>query len=437
MLDAVVESLVEIFDEFHSQKSKMDGLQGMRENIKRGWRAGGLAILGYRLTKQVVGMRDGQPITKSKLEPDPKHFPTVQAYLKGRARGESHKALMDSLSKKVPYTTLVYIEESVLVYAGHTLWNRHNEVIDGQYVGGQRFRNADQWLIVRDTHDAMTTDDEAYAFLHQRESARAQCKRLRRNNYLLAGLLRCRCGANVDGDGGYYRCHVRCGACAIKQEALEEAVLAILCQEFLTPETIEALKAEIDRELASKSENSDRFLVQLNDELRQIERQITELVGLVTQVNHKRPLLERLDKLEEERQGVESKLREQEALQEPAPVLDLSDASVKQFLSALQRGLQESDAEKKKALLRNVVQYGVFDGEQLTLHPALARLTGVKLASPRGLLGASCASPWRAVAHATFKTAPSGFSQTPPEFSSPTVNLVLGAAEAQALGGVV
>ena len=237
MLHPVVESLMEIFDEFHSQKSKMDGLRGMRENIKQGWRAGGRAILGYRLTNQVVGLRDGQPITKSKLEPDPKHFPTVQA---------------------------------------------------------------------------------------------------------------------------------------------------VLCQEFLTPETVAALKAEIDRELASKSKDTDHFLVQLKDELRQIERQISELVDLVTQVNHKRPLLERLEKLEEERQGVESKLREQEALPEPAPVLNLSDASVKQFLSTLQRGLQEGDAEKKKALLRNVVEYGVFDGEQLTLHPAFARLTGVKLASPRG-----------------------------------------------------
>lgn len=116
---------------------------------------------------------------------------------------------------------------------------------------------------MRDTHEALITDDEAHGILGQRESARAQRKRLRRNNYLLAGLLRCRCGANVVGDGGYYHCHVRCGARAIKQETLEQAVLAVLCQEFLTPETVAALKAKIDRELNSKSKDTDHLLLQL------------------------------------------------------------------------------------------------------------------------------------------------------------------------------
>ena len=49
ILDPIIESLMEAFDEFHSQKSKMDGLRGMRENIEQGWRAGGKAIHGYKL----------------------------------------------------------------------------------------------------------------------------------------------------------------------------------------------------------------------------------------------------------------------------------------------------------------------------------------------------------------------------------------------------
>ena len=53
-MDTVLESLMEIFDEFHSQKSKMDGLRGMRENIKQGWRAGGTTPPGYKIEKTVV-----------------------------------------------------------------------------------------------------------------------------------------------------------------------------------------------------------------------------------------------------------------------------------------------------------------------------------------------------------------------------------------------
>ena len=69
ILDPIIESLMEAFDEFHSHKSKMDGLRGMRE---------------------------GQPLTKSKLVRDPRTFQDIQKYLKGRARGESRRDNLES-----------------------------------------------------------------------------------------------------------------------------------------------------------------------------------------------------------------------------------------------------------------------------------------------------------------------------------------------------
>ncbi len=118
ILDPIIESLMEAFDEFHSQKSKIDGLRGMRENIKQGWRAGGKAILGYKLDKQIVGSREGQPLTKSKLVADVKTFGEIQMYLKGRARGsrvENFRNKCESrsrtrewfISKTAPSPTLV------------------------------------------------------------------------------------------------------------------------------------------------------------------------------------------------------------------------------------------------------------------------------------------------------------------------------------------
>jgi hypothetical protein len=48
------------FDQFHSEKPKMDGLRGMREDVEQGWRAGGRPTLGYKLENQVVGTREGR-----------------------------------------------------------------------------------------------------------------------------------------------------------------------------------------------------------------------------------------------------------------------------------------------------------------------------------------------------------------------------------------
>lgn len=45
----------------------------------------------------------------------------VQAYLKGRVRGQSRREIQAQMSIKVPHSTIVYLEDSALTYAGHTV----------------------------------------------------------------------------------------------------------------------------------------------------------------------------------------------------------------------------------------------------------------------------------------------------------------------------
>ena len=263
ILDPIIESLMEAFDEFHSQKSKVDGLRGMRENIEQGWRAGGKAIHGYRLRKEITGTKDGRPVTKSKLVPDPETFTDIQAYMKGRARGESRRALSERLKSKIPYSTLVYLEDSALTYAGHTVWNRHREFEDGQYVGPGRgrYRDRSEWVVKRCTHQAMITEEEAEAIFRNRDSQRRQATRYRRNNYLLSSLMRCSCGARIDGDGGYYRCHDRCGARSIKKETLEHALTDTLFRQFFTEDCFDRLRREVE-ELFAEQQPKQTYLVE-------------------------------------------------------------------------------------------------------------------------------------------------------------------------------
>lgn len=383
ILDPIIESLMEAFDEFHSQKSKLDGLRGMRENIKQGWRAGGRAILGYQLEKHVVGTREGNPVTKSKLITDPKTFTIIQQYLKGRAKGESRKALIAELKLDIPYTTLAYIEESVLTYAGHTVWNRHNEYADGEYVGGKKFRDKSEWVINRNTHEAIITEKEAEAILAQREKQRIKSTRFRKNHYLLSGLLKCACGANMDGDSGFYRCHDRCGSRGIKKETIEQAVINVLFSELLTMTFMNDLKAEIAKQYKDQSKNKVHILQALKKEMHDIEREITELVKLMSQVKHQRPLLARLDNLEEERLSLHVKHEKEMANAKP-PILNDSTEMIKSFLEHYRFNLEAGSTEKRKAVLRSVIERGVFDGETLEIIPSYQQIAGVNLASPRG-----------------------------------------------------
>ena len=105
----------------------------------------------------------------------------------------------------------------------------------------------------------------------------------------------------MDGDGGYYRCHERCGNRGIKKETLEQAVLDLLYEEFLTEANLLKIKMLIEKEhknIAGLRNNQDK---QLRKSLKEVEKEIEELVSLLPEVKHRRSLLDRMDQLEDQR----------------------------------------------------------------------------------------------------------------------------------------
>ncbi len=388
--DNLMESMMESIDQLHSDKSKADGLRGMRENIMQGYRAGGAAPTGYQLAHTVLGHRDGEPIRKSKLVPDPITAPIVQAYLKGRATGLSRAALRAELPLPLNASTLVYIEQNALTYAGHTVWNRSNERVTtfengkrrSHYVGGRKLRPVEEWVIERNTHEALITEDEAHTLLNQLQRRSQAVTRQRRSVYLLGSLLQCGCGARMEGNAGYYCCSQSCGARGIKRDTLDQAVLAAVLDKLVTLESLSALRAEIEKQARTAQQTQDSHGQVLQQELKALDKEIRELTGMLTEVKHRRPILERLDQLEEQRQAL--------AQQQPvaqlttATPIDLSDTALKHYIQEFRHNLAMGSIEHRKALVRTVVEKAVLKNGILHLHPAIEKITGVKMASPRG-----------------------------------------------------
>ena len=374
LMDSVLESLMEIFDEFHSQKSKMDGLRGMRENVVKGWRAGGRAPIGYRLCKTVVGTRDGEPISKSKLEPDPKMFDSVQKYLRMRIQGVSRVKAAEDAQLTIAKTSLIYLEESALTYAGQTVWNRHNETMDGKYIGGKRYRDREDWVIQRDTHVSMISEKDAEMLMSLREKERNSRKRKRISHYLLSGVLVCRCGNNMVGDSGFYRCQKRCGNRGVKKETIEAVVVEQLFGHIHTPEMLMKLKKHIEKE--QKKTSTKDLTKEIQIETKRIEKQINELIDLVCQVQNKRSILDRIDTLEEERKlllsrvsGTEDKAKE--------IIQSVSMDSMEKFFKEYQQSFEKGDVELRKGLLRNCIEKAELDGNVLRINPSYKNITGV------------------------------------------------------------
>jgi Site-specific recombinases, DNA invertase Pin homologs len=111
--EMLLKSILQAMDEWHSLTSKTKGLAGMAENIRQGYRAGGTPPTGYRIKRIETGaIREGAPVTKSKLIPDENAL-QIRAYLQNRARGVSRNdaAKLAGIYGKTG-TTLLGIEKN-------------------------------------------------------------------------------------------------------------------------------------------------------------------------------------------------------------------------------------------------------------------------------------------------------------------------------------
>src|SRR3989338_2493720 len=245
----ILPAVLHAMDQVHSFMSREKGLAGMAENVRQGFRAGGRAPFGYQLEYIPTGaIREGEPVTKSKLVTDD-NAPKIATYLKGRAQGLTSTHLAEKLGLDMARTSLNGIEWNALTYAGHTVWNVHNEKTDNGYKGGVKRRPRSEWLMQRDTHQALISDTEAEAILQKLESGRIKTYRTRAT-HLLTGILSTADGSALHGDGEYYRL----GKKSIKAARVDGAILGGVAVDLRSDSFCKAL-VKSARKAASRTDD--------------------------------------------------------------------------------------------------------------------------------------------------------------------------------------
>lgn len=347
---AVIIGVMQVFDELHSLMSREKGLAGMAENVRQGYRAGGRAPKGYRLkTLETGAIRDGQPVTKSVLEPS-EDAPRVAEFLKERAAGVPRRRLHQRMALPWPETTSVGMEHNALTYAGHTVWNQHNERIEGKYQGGTKHRPRAEWVIQRDTHPALIADAQAEAILSALETSRHAegCRQARRTpgQYLLSGLLKTPDGQPWygDGKGAHYRVY-REGRKSrwVPRAELEAAMVRHVIDDLTSPLFIRALLKE-----ARKLQNSIPAdpTGPLRERVAEISRQVTRAMTLAVQLETPGPALRMVDDLERERAVLAAEIARMDHEQAQRATLTIMDEpAIRQFLSGLAETL-DTDADR-------------------------------------------------------------------------------------------
>ena len=88
---------------------------------------------------------------------------------------------------------MIGIEWNALTYAEYTVWNVRNETIEGKYKGRVKRKPRKDWMITKNTHPPLITEEDAEIILNNLENSTiaqsVSAARRGLSNYLLTSVL--------------------------------------------------------------------------------------------------------------------------------------------------------------------------------------------------------------------------------------------------------
>lgn len=385
----ILQSVFEAMDEVHSLMSREKGLAGMAENIRAGYRAGGRAPLGYLLKKIETGaMREGTAVAKSLLTPDPDHASTIARYLKMRATGINGAAAARQLGITWPRTTLIGIEWNSLTYAGHNVWNVNNERLDdGGYKDGHKRRPREEWIIQKNTHPALITDEEAEQVLKNLNENPWQKGGHASSDYLLTGLLKTPDGLPWYGDRKVnYRTKPTDGSKSrwLKTADVDRFVLKQVSDDLQNNDFINQLFAKARSHLSTQTNDPTN---ELQQQVQSINEKINRMIELAAEMDNPSPVLRKIEGLEKTRLSTEEQLITlQRQQQVQAAINQYSRQDIHELIKSLSDQFANMPQEAARSFLQSLISkiaLNPITGE-CQIHYRLCVQDRNNVASPRG-----------------------------------------------------
>lgn len=381
--EMLLRSILQAMDEWHSLTSKAKGLAGMAENVRQGWRAGGKAPMGYRLVHTPTGaIREGVAVLKSKLAPAD-DAPQVKQYLELRAADVKRAAACATSGITSSASTLVSVEWNALTYAGHTVWNMRHEMAGG-YKGGAKRKPRAEWMVQRDTHEALISDAQAETLLRKLEAF--DRGHHSHGDYLLTGILRSPAGESWHGSATRQRPFYRIGkGGAVSATVVEKAVLRQVAADLESPDFVAGMNAALKKRFDDR--RRDDVLPALRKEYADLERRIARLTEMLSDTTSPEPLLRQMERHEERRTALLPEIADrEEAARDVGKVQAMTNPQVAKLMRALREEMETLDRDRLRDFLVGLVETIVLDAvaETLVITYRLSAATRVRVASPAG-----------------------------------------------------
>jgi DNA invertase Pin-like site-specific DNA recombinase len=308
--------------------------RGLAGQVLKGNNAGGRAY-GYRhvpITDPTRTDTYGRPVVVAvRREPDPDQAGIVRQIFEQFAAGCSPREIAHRLNaQRIPSprgstwaVSAIYGDRrsgvGILnnpIYGGTLIWNRSRWVRDPDTgKRHRRERDRSEWII-QPAPELRIVDPETWAAAEKRLATRRPLKTGRKPSYLLSGILRCGVcgGAYVVVYRGQYGCaaHKDRGPAVcrnglrVHRAELERQILAAVKETLLSPDAVEAFRAELAREL--RAARRDDPAKPLRARLDRLEAEIGRMVAAIRAGTASKALTRALEAAETERDQVAADL---------------------------------------------------------------------------------------------------------------------------------
>ena len=356
----IMESMLEGFAQYYSLELSQKIRRGQRESVAKRKFLGGRVPYGFM-------SQDGH------LAPDPVTSPAVKKIFEYADDGASFTQIAQILTE-LGYRTQTG-SEITSQFVHRILHNK-------RYIGYYIYKDVE----VPDACEPIVGEELFESVQRRLDRERTRRKKYMDNDYLLSGKLYCgNCGEPMLGDSGtsktgktyfYYSCYGKkkkrsgCTKASVRKDDIEEFVLE-KAREQLTSEVMGQLVTDIFAVIDEQQKRQDRTPALL-EQLKEVDRKISNLVDAIADGKSSSALIARLDKLEDEKEAIQVSIDKEKDIHDRM----INKEDIAEWLAKIKLAEVRSDRALIDAFIEKVVLFDEDDGKNRKVQ------TSYRLADP-------------------------------------------------------
>ena len=363
----MMEKIIEAFDEYYSKNLSAEVKKGFRETAIQGRHNGGKITFGLKIDENGFYAPDENADIVRRI---------FTEYATGVPRAVickqlNREGLKNQYGRPFEVRTMLYMLK--------------NEKYIGTYSFTINFPNGKKEVIKHTKHIEPIIDDDLFNTVQKLIKNKSKPRLMPKARYHLSGIMFCGiCGSRIASGSTthtkhyairYYRC---CGKSELKKNCtarnvnklwIETNVIKTVCNYVMTDEYINAVTADVMRQLNDAREKPQKSTEELRKELKVIKAEQKRLTGLYMKEKITEELFdEENEPLTDRHDEIQNEIKKREAAE---GIDDLSKEGIYNYVSDYVKQVTTSvlpdDDDFKRAIINEFVQKVVVDNDNVTV----------------------------------------------------------------------